>query len=116
MRRSILLTLALLLAACGSSEPMSVADAAATSGSLDVIGYLFVLDDGTTVLADAIAESYPPQPVGATITIADLDTSDLHLQQAPADSELATMRWSDEPVTLTGTMTNGILTGAELKQ
>jgi hypothetical protein len=116
MRLTTLLILALLLAACGSSEPMSVADAGARSGSVVVAGYLFVLDDGSVVLADAIAESFPPQPGGATIAVEGLDTSELELQQAPQDSELATVQWSEEQVTLRGTMADGTLTGAELER
>ena len=54
------------------------------------------------------------QPGGARITVEGLDLDGLDLEQAPEGSELATTRWSSEPVTLTGSMVSGVLTGAEL--
>ncbi len=111
---------ATLLAACGddsddvAAEPVSIADALDTEGEVVVTGYLFVLDGDSVVLAELIAESFPPQPGGARITVEGLDLDALDLEQAPEGSELATTRWSSEPVTLTGSVVSGVLTGAEL--
>ncbi|MDJ0664391.1 MAG: hypothetical protein QNJ75_07510 [Acidimicrobiia bacterium] len=38
----------------------------------------------------------------------------LDLEEAPEESELATTKWSSEPVTLTGSMGAGVLSGAQL--
>jgi len=109
---------ATLFAACGdddtAAEPVSIADAIDTEGEVVVTGYLFVLDDNSVVLAELIAESLPPQPGGARITIEGLDLDTLDLEQAPEGSEIATTRWSSEQVTLTGSMVSGVLTEAEL--
>ena len=113
--------IATLFAACGDddsedlvAEPVSIEAAVDAEGEVVVSGYLFVLDDSTVVLAELIAESFPPQPGGATITVEGLDLNSLDLEEAPEGSELATTEWSSEPVTLTGSMGSGILSGAEL--
>jgi hypothetical protein len=109
---------ATLFAACGdddtAAEPVSIADALDAEGKVIVTGYLFVLDDGTAVLAELIAESFPPQPGGDTVVVEGLDLGALDLEEAPEGSELATTRWLSEPITLTGSMESGVLTGAEL--
>lgn len=114
MRRHCLvaaLVTALLTAAaagCGSSDaaapsgqPVSVEAARVLDGSVDVEGYLIA---GAEVeLCDMILESYPPQCGGATLVVegADLD--------ALTTSEAAGVRWSDDPVTLSGTVDDGVL-------
>lgn len=124
MRRSVILVtlLAMLFAACGNddpddtaatAEPVSVADALEAEGRTVVTGTLFVLDGGTVVLSDLVAESFPPQPAGATIIVEGLDLDALDLETAPAGSELATTKWSAEPITLTGSMTSGTLNEAD---
>ncbi len=114
-----LAVIALLLAACGdddssdaAGEAVSVADAIDSEGSVEVTGYLFVLDDGTVVLAELLGESSPPKALGASITVEGLSLDSLDLEQAPADSEMATAQWTDSQVTLTGTMAGGVLTEA----
>ena len=118
MKRTFLVVtlIAMVLAACGddesndtAAESVNIPDALETKGEVVVTGYLFVLDDGRVVLAEMIAESFPPQPGGATIIVEGLDLADLALEQAPEDSELATTQWSDEPITLTGSMVSGVL-------
>ncbi|MDJ0497345.1 MAG: hypothetical protein QNJ89_05905 [Acidimicrobiia bacterium] len=125
MKRTFLVVtlIAMVLAACGDddsndtvAEPVSIPDALETEGPISVTGYLFVLDDGRVVLAELIAESFPPQPGGATITVVGLDLADLALEQAPEGSELATTQWSNEPITLTGSMASGVLEDAMLGQ
>ena len=114
--------IATLFAACGDDESgdsaaraASIADALETEGEVVVTGYLFVLDDGAVVLAEAMAESFPPQPAGAKITVNGLELGSLDLEEAPEGSELATTRWSEEPITLTGSMVSGVLNDAELR-
>ncbi|NIR40076.1 MAG: hypothetical protein GWN07_30085, partial [Actinobacteria bacterium] len=46
-------------------------------GPLLVNGYVFVGADGSVVLADAIAESFPPQPAGSQITVQGVDLMQL---------------------------------------
>lgn len=123
MKRTVVFVVlvATLFAACGdddsgdaAAEPVSIADAVDTEGAVIVTGYVFALDSGTVVLAELIAESFPPQPGGATITVEGLNLDALDLEDAPEGSELATTRWTPEPVTLTGSMADGVLTGAAL--
>ena len=121
-RTVVLVTLVVtLFAACGddgsddnATEPVSISDAIELEGRVAVTGTLFVLDGGTVVLSELIAESFPPQPGGATITVEGLDLDTLDLEEAPLGSELATTKWSAEPITLTGSMVSGTLDGAEL--
>ena len=123
MKRTVVLVtlLATLFAACGGDEsvgsaedPAGVAEAAEAEGEAVVSGYLFVLDDGTVVLAEAQAESFPPQPGGETINVEGLDLDSVDLEQPPEGSEIATSQWSTEQVTLTGSMMSGVLEEAEL--
>ena len=123
MKRTVAVVtlIATLFAACGAddsndtaAEPVSIADALETEGEVVVTGYLFVLNGGSVVLAELVAESFPPQPGGATITVDGLDLDALDLEEAPDGSELATTKWSSESITLTGSMVSGVLDGAEL--
>ena len=117
---AVVTLIATLFAACGddesngaAAEPLSIADALEAEGEVLVTGYLFVLD-GSVVLAELVAESFPPQPGGATITVKGLDVDALNLEEAPGGSELATTKWSAESITLTGSLVSGVLNGAEL--
>ena len=53
-------------------DPISVEEAITAPSDRPhlVRGYLFVYDDGRMVIADAILESFPPQPGGATLEVA----------------------------------------------
>lgn len=66
------------------------------------------------VLAELVAESFPPQPGGATLAVEGLDLDSLALERAPEGSELATTQWSERVVTLKGSMVAGVLEGPEL--
>lgn len=120
----------LLLAACGDAaadeatttipaggarpnvgNPISVAEALQADPTALVIveGYLFVLEDGTVILADATLESYPPQPGGTTIVVERFSTEGMALEQVPPDSGLATTRWTNEPYGLLGSVQDGVL-------
>ncbi len=121
MKRTVVLftLIATLFAACGDDDtaegPVGVSDAVEAEGEITVTGSLFVLTDDTVVLSELVAESFPPQPGGATITVVGLDLGGIALEEAPEGSELSTIKWSGEPVTLTGSMEAGTLTDAELK-
>lgn len=117
----------LTLAACGESaaddatttipdggrvavgDPISVEDALDSDGRVLVSGYLFVLEDGTVILADAILESYPPQPGGATIVVEGFAVEGMALEEPPADSGYARVKWTDEPFEVLGTVQGGVL-------
>jgi hypothetical protein len=92
-------------------DPISVAeaiDAPADRPHL-VRGYLFVYADGHMVIADAIAESFPPQPGGATLEVVGFSVEGMTgMTDGPDGHELA--QWSEEPVEILGTVADGILT------
>jgi hypothetical protein len=75
-------------------------------GSDVTVGGFLVEDSGIVVLAEALAESYPPQPGGTSLVVDGLDLSGVELEQ------LGPVRWSNVAVTLSGTMNRGRLTGA----
>ena len=91
--------------------PISVEDALASDGSAPVLvsGYLFVLEDGTVLLADMILESYPPQPGGATIVVDGFAVEGMALEQAEADSGFAQVKWTETPYEILGTVQGGVL-------
>jgi hypothetical protein len=91
--------------------PISVEDALASDGSAPVLvsGYLFVLEDGTVLLADSILESYPPQPGGATIVVEGFSVEGMTLEQVAADSGFALHQWTEAPYEVLGTVEGGVL-------
>lgn len=95
----------------GVGAPISVEDALASDGSAPVLvaGYLFVLEDGTVMLADMILESYPPQPGGATIVVDGFSVEGMALEQPDADSGLAQVKWTETPYEILGTVQGGLL-------
>jgi hypothetical protein len=84
------------------TEPgMSVADALghrATDDLVTVTGALFVGADGTILLCDAIAESFPPQCGGDRILVEGLDLDEVADLQSEGD-----VAWA-EGVTLFGSV------------
>ena len=115
----VLALIAVLVVACGddestdsSDDPVSVAEAIDAEGSVRVTGYVFVMESGDVVLAELLGESFPPQPLGASIVVEGLNLDDLDLETAPADSEISTSRWTNDSVTLSGSMVDGVLTEA----
>jgi hypothetical protein len=77
----------------GGDRGMSVADALghrATDDLVFVTGALFVDPDGTVLLCDAIAESFPPQCGGARLEVQGLDLSTIDgLEEASG------VRWAE---------------------
>jgi len=100
----------------GMGPGISVADALASTldEPLLVNGYLFVYADGTVVLADMIAESFPPQPAGATVTVEGLDLMQIPLTEGPTDVEIEITAWTDAQVQLIGEMVDGVFVGSTL--
>jgi hypothetical protein len=103
----IVLIALLLLAACAADPPaatpsgsewtlvivegqpgdagISVADAFGHGPTDDIVavtGALFVDADGTVLLCDAIAESFPPQCAGARMAVEGLDLTTVELEEA----------------------------------
>lgn len=79
---------------------ISVDDAidSASDGPVLVNGYLFVDADGVVTLASAIAESMPPQPGGARLTVEGLNPGEYEM------SESQGIRWTDTQVQVLGTV------------
>lgn len=94
----------------GMGPGISVAEAlASTLGEpLLVNGYVFVYADGSVMFADVIAESFPPQPAGAAVTVEGLDVVQLPLTEGPTDSEISVTAWTDVPVQLIGEIVDGV--------
>lgn len=97
----------------GMGPGISVAEllAATADGPFLVNGYVFVGTDGTVVIADAIAESYPPQPAGAQIPVEGVDLMQLPLVEGSVDVEIPTSSWTEQPVQLLGDLIDGVLVG-----
>lgn len=93
---------------------ISVADALASTldEPLLVNGYVFVFGDGSVVLADTIAESFPPQPAGATVPVEGVDLMQLPLTEGPTDAEITA--WTDTPVQLIGEIVDGVFVGTSV--
>lgn len=120
MRIPAALALVLLLVACGmtvpapSSEPvlvivegpvdgpgLTVAEALRHQPTDDIVtvsGALFVSPDGTVLLCDAIAESFPPQCGGERIRVTGLD-----LEAVPGLQTEGQVSWA-EGITLLGSV------------
>jgi hypothetical protein len=65
---------------------------------------------GQTVLASTLAESYPPQAVGATLPLQGLDLASLvGLSTTAGQAGMADATWSDYELTLRGVIKAGVL-------
>ena len=97
----------------GMGPGISVAEALASTLDelLLVNGYVFVYADGSVVFADLIAESFPPQPGGATVTVEGLDVMQIPLTEGPVDAENGIIAWTDIPVQLIGEIVSGVFVG-----
>ena len=114
-----LLTAALaatLLVGCTGAAPTTEAPPSGVSvdeiptlagdGEVLVTGYLFVSANGVVTLASAIAESFPPQPGGATVELPDFDLSGYRFTEEQG------IRWTDVPVQVQVTLQNGAVVEA----
>ena len=103
-----------MLAPSGPPLTVDEALAAGEGESFIVTGFLFVSADGSLVLADLIAESYPPQPGGARVQVEGLDLQTVPLTEGPTDQEIAVTAWTEIPIELFGSITGGVFRGATL--
>jgi hypothetical protein len=94
----------------GMGPGISVAEALVSTLNepLLVNAYVFVFADGSVVLADLIAESFPPQPAGATVTVEGLDLMQIPLTEGPTDAEIDITAWTDAQVQLIGEFVDGV--------
>lgn len=74
-----------------------------------VNGFIVTTADGGVYLAEALAESYPPQPGGARLVVENLD---MNLVDGLTTAQGIT--WSDRSVQLLGTVRDGILNVGEM--
>jgi hypothetical protein len=88
------------------TKSLATAEAFAPDGStVTVDGFLVATEGGDVLLAEALAESYPPQAGGATLMIEGLDP--LTVPGAITDMGVT---WTDGAIQLEGTITAGVLT------
>ena len=84
--------------------------AAEPGQTINVQGFVVATAE-QTVLCSALAESYPPQAGGASLTVEGLDLGTLVGLSTTAGQEgMAEVTWSDYWVTLTGVIKDGVLT------
>jgi hypothetical protein len=89
---------------------LTVGQAVAVADGTEVqVRGVLIEDGGTLFVAEALAESYPPQPGGATIEVDGFDITTLDGLESAGP-----VRWLDRPTTLTGVMVGGRLTGVEV--
>ena len=100
----------------GMGPGISVADllAATVDGPFLVNGYVFVGTDGSVIISDAIAESYPPQPAGAQVPVESIDLIQLPLIEGSVDAGIPTLSWTEQPVQLLGDLIDGVFVGDSL--
>lgn len=100
----------------GMGPGISVSDALVSTldEPLLVNGYVFVYADGSVVLADMIAESFPPQPAGAMVTVEGLDLMQIPLTEGPTDGEIEITAWTDTQVQVLGELVDGVFVGSSV--
>jgi hypothetical protein len=77
-------------------------------GPAVVTGHL-VAEGDVVVLATMLAETFPPQPGGASLAVVGLDDAGLAGLQ-----RVGRVAWSDQPVVVRGTMDGGRLVDARV--
>ncbi len=82
---------------------LSIADAAGASGQVTVTGFLVDVA-GESRLCEALAESFPPQCGGASVTLTSLDQIDPDDLKTEGD-----VTWTDNAVSVFGEMVDGTL-------
>jgi hypothetical protein len=100
----------LVLTGCGGDEgPLTPDQARDASGEVTVEGALIALEGEPVRLCSAILESYPPQCGEPSIEVRGLDLDSLGLSETRPGEDVAAGRWSDKPITVTGSIENGVL-------
>ncbi len=82
-------------------------------GSTVTVEGFLVEDDGTLMVADLLAESYPPQPGGAVLAVEGPGLDRLAEAAAGTLHAAGPIRWLDQPTTVTGTVEGDRLVVAE---
>jgi hypothetical protein len=88
---------------------MTVAEAAAATGPATVTGFLVDVG-GETRLCEALAESFPPQCGGPSITLTSLDQVDPDELKTEGD-----VTWTDVPVAVFGEIVDGTLVATTIE-
>jgi hypothetical protein len=102
--------LVLGLASCGGDDgPLTPGQARSASGEVTVEGNLIAIEGEPVRLCSAILESYPPQCGEPSLQVRDLDLDALDLASTRPGDDVTAARWSDEIVSLTGTVEAGVL-------
>ena len=68
-------------------------------------GFIVAREGGDVLLAEALAESYPPQAGGATLVVEGLDMGSID-----GANTAEGVTWTDTQIQLTGTIEAGVLT------
>jgi hypothetical protein len=127
MRRLALIAVALVAAAalalaagsCGGDEQslptgqtLTVQEAleSTAEGPLSVRGTIIAPEGAEIRLCSAILESYPPQCGEPSLVVEGLDLDTLEGLTSTEDPALAQVTWSEQEVTLVGTVDGGVLT------
>lgn len=86
-----------------TASMVAIADAAGATGQIIVSGYVVDVA-GEIHLCEALAESYPPQCGGNSITVTDLSQIDPDSFESQGD-----VSWTNEPVLISGEIVDGTL-------
>jgi hypothetical protein len=94
------------------ADPLTVAEALEQPDgtTVTVLAYVVQPDEGATTVCEVLAESFPPTCAGAVLTADGLDVHSLPGVQSTSGGDLvAPSTWTEEMVTVTGTLTAGRL-------
>ncbi|GMQ86202.1 MAG: hypothetical protein BMS9Abin07_1775 [Acidimicrobiia bacterium] len=94
-----------LVSAVGPGISVAEALDSTLTGPLLVNGFIVTTPDGVVYLAEALAESFPPQPGGALLIVEELD-----LDGYAGLTSAQGITWSDQTVQVLGTVAGGVLT------
>jgi hypothetical protein len=101
-------------APAGAEGELSVAQAKESGGDgLTVRGFVFARDEDDWVLCNRLESSYPPLCIEPTLKIANPDAlADVPL--AEGIGQAGGLRWSEQPVSLTGDVQGDAITVSEI--
>jgi len=96
----------------GSDATLTIEEALASAPAepVTVRGYLVAVKDAPIQLCSALAESYPPQCGGASLVLDGLDLTTVQGLTTPTEPDYAHTSWTESPVSVHGTLSNGVLT------
>ena len=100
----------------GSEGLMDIAEAAGqASGSPATVEGFLIEDTGLLFVSQFLAESYPPQPGGATLQVEGFTIdADIAGLGGVSVNEVGAIRWLDTTVTVSGTIEDGRMVAARL--